>query len=183
MAIQTDKQLNKELIFDAAKSIVTAARTAPKTRGRDTIFLGIVDDKATLEQIANHMRLMHSEQRGAAFFLRDADNIDNIECLVLIGTKIEPMQLPYCGLCGYKDCDEKLQHPAHPCAFNTTDLGIAIGSAVSKAADLRVDNRVMFSVGMAVRELKLLSEEAKIIIGIPLSISGKNPFFDRKPKK
>jgi uncharacterized ferredoxin-like protein len=59
------------------------------------------------------------------------------------------------------------------------DLGIAIGSAVSVAADHRVDNRVMYSIGKAAKELKLLGEEASIIFGIPLSASGKSPFFDR----
>jgi uncharacterized ferredoxin-like protein len=75
-----------------------------------------------------------------------------------------------------------LQHPEHPCAFNTGDLGIAIGSAVSVAMDARVDNRIMFSIGKAVKDMKLLGEEVKIIYGIPLSIAGKNLFFDRKPK-
>ena len=34
-----------------------------------------------------------------------------------------------------------------PCAINSVDLGIAIGSACATAADLRVDTRVMFSAG------------------------------------
>jgi uncharacterized ferredoxin-like protein len=100
--------------------------------------------------------------------------------LLLIGTKIKPMGLSHCGMCGFENCDEKDRHPDHPCAFNTGDLGIAIGSAVSVAADARVDNRVMFSVGKAVKEMKLLGEDVKIIYGIPLSAGGKNPFFDRK---
>jgi uncharacterized ferredoxin-like protein len=33
---------------------------------------------------------------------------------------------------------------------------------------------------MAVKELGLLGEDVKIIYGIPLSSSSKNPFFDRK---
>ena len=65
--------------------------------------------------------------------------------------------------------------------FNTNDLGIAIGSAVSIAADDRIDCRVMFTVGKAVTELKLMDEKVKIIFGIPLSATSKNPFFDRKP--
>jgi len=42
-----------------------------------------------------------------------------------------------------------------------------------------VDNRIMFSIGKAAKELKLLGEEAEIIYGIPLSSTGKSPFFDR----
>jgi uncharacterized ferredoxin-like protein len=99
--------------------------------------------------------------------------------MVLIGTKIKPLGLTYCGLCGFKNCEEKTQYPNHPCSLNTGDLGIAIGSAVSIAMNERVDNRIMYSVGMAVRELELLGKEVKIIYAIPLSGSSKNPFFDR----
>ena len=62
-------------------------------------------------------------------------------------------------------------------------LGIAIGSAVSIAADDRVDSRVMFSIGVAAVRLEMLPG-AKIVYGIPLSAKKKNPFFDRVwPKK
>jgi uncharacterized ferredoxin-like protein len=61
-------------------------------------------------------------------------------------------------------------------------LGIAIGSAVGVAMDHRVDNRVMNSVGHAVRELGLMGKDVKIVYGIPLSSSAKNPFFDREKK-
>ena len=59
------------------------------------------------------------------------------------------------------------------------DLGIAIGSAVSVATDARVDNRVMFSIGRAAMEMKLLGDRVCQMVGIPLSVSGKSPFFDR----
>ena len=48
------------------------------------------------------------------------------------------------------------------------------------AAGLLVDNRVVYSVGRAGVNIKLLGEDVKIAYGIPLSISGKNPFFDRR---
>ena len=51
------------------------------------------------------------------------------------------------------------------------------------AADARVDSRVMFSVGRAARSLGLLGASVTLVLGIPLSVSGKSPFFDRKPKK
>jgi uncharacterized ferredoxin-like protein len=64
--------------------------------------------------------------------------------------------------------------------LNSVDLGIAIGSAVSVAADHRVDNRVMYTVGKAAIDAKLLGPDVVIAFGIPLSVSSKNPFFDRK---
>ena len=65
------------------------------------------------------------------------------------------------------------------CSFNAGDLGIAVGSAVSRAADLRIDNRIMYSAGKAALELGFLGSEVAIAYGIPLSVSGKSPFFDR----
>ena len=84
-------------------------------------------------------------------------------------------------LCGFKNCQEKTAYPDFACIFNTGDLGIAIGSAVSIAADRRIDNRVMYTAGCAALALGLLGMDIKIAYGIPISISGKNPFFDRKP--
>jgi uncharacterized ferredoxin-like protein len=39
---------------------------------------------------------------------------------------------------------------------------------------------VVYSVGRAGVNIKLLGEDVKIAYGIPLSISGRNPFFDRR---
>jgi uncharacterized ferredoxin-like protein len=43
-----------------------------------------------------------------------------------------------------------------------------------------VDNRVFFSAGRAALNLKTLGPEVRIAYGIPLSVDGKNIFFDRK---
>jgi len=49
------------------------------------------------------------------------------------------------------------------------------------ATDYRVDNRIMFTIGKAASSLGLLGDH-KLIMGIPLSVSGKSPFFDRNRK-
>ena len=61
------------------------------------------------------------------------------------------------------------------------DLGIALGSAAKIASNMNVDNRIMYSIGVAARRLGIGG--SNIVHGIPLSASGKNVFFDRKPKK
>jgi uncharacterized ferredoxin-like protein len=38
----------------------------------------------------------------------------------------------------------------------------------------------MYSIGRACIELKFFSENVKQALAIPLSVTGKNPFFDRK---
>ena len=74
------------------------------------------------------------------------------------------------------DCADK----GGVCVYDPMDLGIAIGSAVAAAADDRVDNRVLFSAGRAAMSLGLMGEDVHMVMGIPLSVKGKNPFFDRK---
>ena len=123
---------------------------------------------------------MAQRENAQASFLRDGENILKADGMFIIGTKIQSLGLRSCNLCGFKNCEEKDQHPTFPCIFNTGDLGIAMGSAVSIAMDARVDNRIMYSVGQAVVEMKLLGDDVKIAFGIPLSVSAKNPFFDRK---
>ncbi|NLA87628.1 MAG: ferredoxin [Clostridiales bacterium] len=179
MPLIYEDRARKEALREVAKRMMTAARTAPKGHGTDNLIIAVAE-RDVIETIAAKMKDMVRTGDAAAFFNRDADNILRSDFLVLIGTKIKPLGLKNCGLCGFKDCEEKLEYLNHPCAFNTGDLGIAIGSAAGVAADARVDNRVMFSVGKAVRALNLLGDEAKIIYGIPLSATGKNPFFDRK---
>ena len=74
------------------------------------------------------------EDNGFKFFLRDADNILQAECVVLIGTRSLPQGLD-CGHCGYEHCGDRKK--GVPCAINSVDVGIAIGSACSVAADHR----------------------------------------------
>jgi uncharacterized ferredoxin-like protein len=89
-----------------------------------------------------------------------------------------------CGACGHGGCVEFLKvekregedYRGPLCMFQAVDLGIALGSAVKVASDLNVDNRIMYTLGAAARKLGML--DCDVIVGIPLSITGKNPFFD-----
>ncbi len=82
-----------------------------------------------------------------------------------------------CGHCGFPTCAGRPE--GVPCAINSVDVGIAIGSACATAADMRVDTRVMFSAGLAAQRLNYL-EGCRSVYAIPVSASSKNPFFDRK---
>ncbi len=163
-------------LMRAAENLCVAARTAPKGKGKDLLVTAVVteDDKERLQQ---QMRQI-GERDGVIFFLRDADNIGHAPVVVLIGTRKEPLQIPACGFCGFDDCDT-MASAGGTCSFNTGDLGIAVGSAVALAADLRIDNRVMYTAGKAAIELGILGGDVKIAYGIPLAAKGKNPFFDR----
>lgn len=172
----------KEVLENAAKSIgermMLAAVTAPKGKGASNIVQKLIDGD-DIKELSFKMKDM-AEKYEVASFARDADNILQAECLLLIGTKVQTLGLKKCGLCGFSGCEEKAKYPNVPCSFNTGDLGIAIGSAVSVAMDNRADNRIMYTVGQAVLEYGLLGEEVKVAYGIPISATTKNPFFDRK---
>ncbi|MEM4659794.1 MAG: ferredoxin domain-containing protein, partial [Sulfolobales archaeon] len=62
-------------------------------------------------------------------------------------------------------------------AMSLVNLGIAVGSAVKTASILNVDNRVMFTIGVAAKKLNLI--DADVVLGIPLSATSKNIYFDR----
>ena len=154
-----------------------AARTAPKGKGIDNLVTAVLTGEEK-DEIAREMQRV-GEATDAAFFVRDAGNLRASGALVLLGTRIKTLGIPNCGFCGYENCADNQKHDGI-CAFNTGDLGIAVGSAVAVAADCRVDTRVMFTAGRAALNLKTLGEEVRIAYGVPLSVSGKSPFFDRK---
>lgn len=166
----------KKAAKTVAELMVAAARTAPKGKGTDNLEIIIVEGDSK-DKLSTEMRTI-AEREGIAFFNRDANNVDSAHLLVMIGTKIGPVGVPYCGYCGFENCSDN-QANNGICAFNTGDLGIAIGSAVSVAANHRCDNRVLFSAGKTALDLGYFSEDIKIAYAIPLSISGKSPFFDR----
>lgn len=176
--MKSEEQIRDEAIYSVAQKMMIAARTAPKGRGSDNMTISVVG-KDTIKKIAAKMQELVKTENWPHSFERDAGNILHAPYMVLLGTKINPMRLKICGMCGYENCDEKDKHPDVPCVFNAGDLGIAIGSAVSIAMDNRVDNRIMYTVGQTVLRMGLFPEEVKIAFGIPLSVSSKNVFFDR----
>lgn len=166
----------KEAAMRTAQQMAAAAATAPKGHGLDNLEVLILDG-AEKDALAGHMRDIAAET-GADFFARDAGNVDASHCVVLMGAKTSPIALDGCGFCGFADCGETAAAGGN-CAFNMVDLGIAIGSAVSIAADNRIDNRVLFSAGKAALRMGCFSKDVRACFGIPLSTTSKSVFFDR----
>ena len=170
------KTSEKNAALDAAFAVCAAARTAPKACGIDVLDTLILTDEDKL-RVADEMRRL-SENGGGAFFARDAGNVDASQVVVLVGAKPSVRRLgSICGLCGFKNCIE-CENAGAQCIYPALDLGIALGSAVASVTDMRIDSRIMFTIGKAAASLGLLGEYS-LIMGIPLSISGKSPFFDR----
>jgi len=151
MIIKSEDSENEGLL-NVAKLMVIAARTAPKARGEDKIKTAIVTGNEK-DELANTM-----EEMGR---VRDSNNVRNSGAVVLLGVEFG------------SPIEEWINFKA-----KLLDLGIALGSAVKVASELNVDNRIMNSVGQAAMKMELL--KADEIQGIPLSIKGKNMFFDRE---
>ena len=175
-------------VLSLAKAMAVAARTAPKARGEDTIETLIVFGE-DLNAVGQAMESHCEDTEMSDIFRRDAGNVRNSHALLLIGiTDLRPKKIAKpldCGACGHGSCagflraekKEGKDFPGPTCVFQSIDLGIALSSACSVAARFHVDNRMMYTIGGPARKLGWM--ESQIIIGIPLSCTGKNIYFDR----
>ena len=122
--IQNEREIRHEYVLQAVRQMMTAARTAPKGKGIDIIEVAMVTDE-DIKRLSEELVIMSGET-GLKFFLRDADNILQAEAIMIAGTR-QQVQGLNCAHCGFPTCVEKPE--AVPCAINSVDLGIAVGSA------------------------------------------------------
>ena len=186
MAPINSNEAEKDGILAAANLMAVAARTSPKTRGLDSVKTIIVHEREEMEQMAADMEeFSRNDPERLAFFKRNADDVRKSAAIFVIGVTGEPKRVESpldCGACGM-DCAGMLKARKKDkgtargpmCHMQSIDLGIALGVAVKAAADFGVDNRMMYSIGVAARRTRFM--EADLVIGIPLSVTGKNPYF------
>ena len=162
----SEAELLKNAVLRVAELMAAAAKTAPKARGVDNVVVTVIRDRNELDRLAKKMEELASE--FGDFFARDAKNVRESEAVVLIGVKIVDLGLK--------------TPPEYKVDINTVmsllNLGIALGSAVKMASLMNIDNRIMFTVGLAAQRLGLI--DAEYVMGIPLSAHAKNIYFDRK---
>lgn len=171
------KEMEKRSVLETAAKMCAAARTAPKARGIDHIETVVLTGEEK-ERLADKMtELFEATGEANAFFKRDAGNVRNSEAVVLIGTKKGFAGLSCCSFCGFQNCGDCRQKNGS-CAFDYINLGIALSSAAIVAQQDFVDNRIMFSIGRAWMEMEH-REDNTVWFGIPLSVTGKNKYFDR----
>ena len=164
-----------------AKLMALAARTAPKATGKDFVGIEVISGDE-LEHLADAM-LAYGRESGRKNFDRAGENVRRSDAVLLVSLERPQAAGLNCGACGFSSCNEltKLHEGsefAGPlCAWRLLDLGIALGSAVKTASLLDADNRIMYRVGVVARRLGLINGE--IVVGVPISASGKNIYFDR----
>ncbi|MGD0079738.1 MAG: DUF2148 domain-containing protein [Methanoregula sp.] len=179
MSVETDA------VTTVAGLMALAARTAPKAVGIDSLTIEIVTGKDQ-EKIGEKMIRIAAET-GMDFFRINGEQVKASDAMVLIGVSGEKSLGLNCGGCGYASCTEMekactaagshtTDYKGPNCVFKVTDLGIAVGSAVKTASIHNVDNRVMYTAGVAALKLGML-KECSIVYGIPLKASGRDIYF------
>jgi uncharacterized ferredoxin-like protein len=184
MPILNGNEQERQGLMETANLMVVSARTAPKSGGRDDIFTAIVYGKE-IEEIAADMERIGAERNQEAWG-QQAQNVRTAEVIVLIGVRGTISYVTNCGACGFDSCEaftkaekkRRQDFDGPSCIFKTLDLGIAVGSAAKTASLLNADNRIFYRIGAAAMRLKYMPG-ASTIMGIPLSVKGKNPYFDR----
>ena len=184
-------EADRNAVRTVAVLMASAARTAPKTRGADTIQSLVIDGE-DMETLARAIEETAAERPDITSkkFLRDAHNVRASACAVLVavsGSPRKPENPMDCGACGFGTCSNLVNARSKRgtatdflgpvCMYASVDLGIALGSAERVAAEHNVDNRIMRTIGVAAARLRWL--DADVVIGIPLSVTGKNIYFDR----
>lgn len=172
----------EEAVKLVAQLMMLSARTAPKGMGDDFVVMEVITGKR-LRKLGEAM-IEYGEEVKDRFYVRDGKSVLDSQGLLFVGLKdAQPVGLN-CGGCGFERCirpedvKEFRDFRAPVCMIRLLDLGIAIGSAVKTASIHNVDNRIMYRAGVMARKLEMT--DADVVMGIPLSGTGKNPYFDRQ---
>ncbi len=171
------EEFKTSAVLGIVYQMAISAKTAPKSRGADSVRIAVVtgSDKEKLAELMH--RIGHLT--GDEHWHRDAANVTQADAVLLLGIKRNETLGANCGACGYSTCSEMLKAGKNGpfCAFKLLDLGVAAGSAAKTASLLNLDTRIMFRAGTAAKELNLI--DADYLLGIPVSATEKNIFFDR----
>ena len=170
----------EDVLKNAAELMALSARTAPKSAGQDFVVIKIITGDE-IDRLAEAM-VQYGIETNKRNFDRDSKNVKNSPVILLIGLKDSQTVGLNCGACGFEHCKDCQTHEGPEfdgpqCALRILDMGIAIGSAVKMAGIMGIDNRIMYRIGVVAKKIGLI--EASFIMGIPLSATGKNIYFDR----
>ena len=168
----------EKAVINISEMMALAAKTAPKARGEDNLVIKVFKENE-LDKLADQMETTGKSTKRPDTFKRDASSVRKSFSALVIGTRYSTLNLD-CGFCGHPTC-ESAKSKDITCAYNSGDLGIAVGSACGIASDFHVDNRIMYTLGYTVVKNGLMGDDIRMALGIPRSATSKNPYFDRKP--
>lgn len=166
-----------------AELMRSTAMTAPKAAGQDYLEVKVASSDEISKIVDEMFRI--AKDRNIPGFERDGNNLMASQSLVLVGIKKHPGIGLDCTSCGFESCRafneaSRIQgdFEGPNCMLRLLDLGIALGSAAKTAQIHNIDNRIMYRVGVAARNIGLMPESL-VVMGIPLSVSSKSIYFDR----
>lgn len=168
-------------IVQAVEFMAISARTAPKARGDDFLGIKIISGDAVANFADEMVRYGQETQRKN--YDRDGENVRNSSAILLLSLDDPAVGGMNCGACGHNHCADLkteigLEFDGPLCAWRLIDLGVALGSAAKTASMFNLDNRIMYRIGAVAKKLGIIA--GQIVVGIPVSASGKNIYFDRK---
>ena len=188
--------LKRDAAVQAAKLMAAAAVTAPKSGGQLFLRGGhhfmetvIVQDPQVIGELATWLRARGVERKESIWF-RDAEVAEKMDCILFVGLKDWYPPVYDCGACGYATCaefltatkdlreaSERFEFKGPQCNLRDIDLGIAVGSAARTASLHAIDCRTQTRVAVAARKLGVI--QADVAVALSLSVTHKNPGFDR----
>ena len=98
----------QEAIKDVANLVGVAARTAPKSAGKDLVVVKVIYGE-NVARLAKEM-VSYGEEMSKKNFDRDGDNVKNSLAVLLIGLKDAKSLGLDCGACGYDQCSDGISH-------------------------------------------------------------------------
>ncbi|MBA4367609.1 MAG: hypothetical protein C0403_08215 [Desulfobacterium sp.] len=186
MAIKEMSQLVSEGLNRAVELMAVAAHNSYRFNDRNTVKIITVEGE-DLEQIAEYCFSLGDMAPLAARDGRHLAQLMKEPCsLMIIGDKRKSDFNYNCGACGYKTCAElnkaeeveSLTANGPSCMFKNLNLGIAANAAASMAHRLGLHCRVFSTLAFSAMALKVITD-VDIVISISVSVSKKNPYFDR----
>ena len=151
----------------------------------------IIEDECDIEDLCQRVEGMAGENKGWAFFKRDAMILRDADAILVI-TSLRSLTDPSdinCNMCGKLTCEylrEEEKLPAEPgvaytgplCIFRANNMAYAIDGIVSQARNLGIDYGVYWSAGAAAMRMGLLPRDTGFAVGVAISITEKSPFRD-----
>lgn len=186
MAIREMSQLIGNGLDRAVELMAVAAHNSFRFKDRNTVKIITVEGE-DLEQIAEYCFSLGDMSPLAARDGRHLAQLIKEPCsLMIIGDKRKSDFNYNCGACGYKTCAElnkaeeveSLTANGPSCMFKNLNLGIAANAAASMAHRLGLHCRVFSTLAFSALALEVITD-VDIVISISVSVSKKNPYFDR----
>jgi len=198
----------KDVVIEAARFMATAAITAPKGGGIDSVECEVLYGEEELEALAKQVEALGRQRRNKVQrnrFMSEAVMVRDADAIVLLGN-YRAAESPLdsgCGVCtGKPNCLELYNKRSTKmgalidladvepdpnklingplCGFKVIDHGHAVASALMIAKRLFMDASPLFSVSVAAQQLGYCPK-SQFVVAILVAARNKNPFVDIVP--